>query len=260
MVRLKIFPWMETIAPSPDFDLQIGDKVLVNTEIGPEIGTVTGFLTEDGHECLTERKIIHPASAEDLKKGEELAARKGEAEEYCRKMIKKYVLPMKLIDAHFSFDGGRLTFAFVSDGRVDFRELVKDLTRHFKKSIRLQQIGMRDEARREGGFGACGRELCCTKFMNQLGNVTTELARDQQIAHRGSERLSGACGRLVCCLSFEEPMYKELMKNLPPLESEVKTKKGKGKVIAWNVMKQSYRVRLENGTEVEIHLDKNIKE
>jgi cell fate regulator YaaT (PSP1 superfamily) len=251
---------METMAPSPDFDLQIGDKVLVNTEIGPEIGAVTGFSTGECGDCMAERKILHPASADDLNRNEEFAAKKEEAEEYCRKMIKKYSLAMKLIDAHFSFDGGRLTFAFVSDGRVDFRELVKDLTRHFQKSVRLQQIGMRDEARREGGFGACGRELCCAKFMKQLGNVTTELARDQQIAHRGSERLSGACGRLICCLSFEEPMYKELMKNLPPLESEVRTKKGKGKVIAWNIVKQSYRLKLENGTEAEISLDKKIKE
>lgn len=256
-VRVKIYPWSEVLLPAPDFTLQIGDKVVVKTEMGQEVGTVMGFLPgEDEAKELSEQKIIHQAQNEEIKKIHEFDAKKNQAEEYCRKTIKKYGLPMKLIDTHFSYDGGRITFAFVADGRVDFRELVKDLTRYFQKSIRLQQIGMRDEAKREGGFGACGRELCCIKFMRQLGNVTTDLARDQQIAHRGSERLSGVCGRLICCLAFEEQSYKEMGKNFPPLESEVKTKRGKGKVTAWNVLKQSYKVRLEDGSEIETPLIK----
>ncbi|MFA5070623.1 MAG: regulatory iron-sulfur-containing complex subunit RicT [Patescibacteria group bacterium] len=255
-VRLKIYPWAENTVSYPEFELAVGERVLVKIENGQELGQVTGFFESNEGTGQTAEKIIRQASEEECRQAQEFSRKKIEAESYCRDMIKKQNLPMKLIDTHFSFDGGRLTFAFVADGRVDFRDLVKDLTRHFQKSIRLQQIGMRDEARREGGFGACGRELCCIKFMKKLGNVTTDLARDQQVAHRGSERLSGACGRLLCCLSFEEAYYKELKAKFPPMESLVKTKKGRGKVVAWNIVKESYRVRFEDGNETEISLEK----
>ena len=256
MVRLKIYPWAETMVSDPGFELAIGERVLVKIENGQELGQVAGFFESGEVACQIGERIVRQAGEEEWWRAQEFSQKKSEAESYCRETIKKQNLSMKLIDTHFSFDGGRLTFAFVADGRVDFRDLVKDLTRHFQKSIRLQQIGMRDEARREGGFGACGRELCCIKFMKKLGNVTTDLARDQQVAHRGSERLSGICGRLLCCLSFEEAYYKELRAKFPPMESQVKTKKGKGRVVAWNIVKGSFRVRFEDGTETEVSLEK----
>jgi cell fate regulator YaaT (PSP1 superfamily) len=151
---------------------------------------------------------------------------------------------MKVVDAHFSFDGGRLIFPFIADGRVDFRQLVKDLTHHFQKSIRLQQIGIRDEAKITGDFGSCGRQLCCKTHLKSLVSITSELAEVQQIAHRGSERLSGQCGRLRCCLAYEGKNYEELASNLPAIGSTIKTPQGKGEVIGWHTLKQTVDVAL----------------
>ena len=159
---------------------------------------------------------------------------------------------MKAIDCHFSFDGGKITFAFSADKRIDFRDLVKDLTRTFQKSVRLHQIGIRDEAKRLGEFGPCGRELCCKKFLGNLGNVTTDLARIQQITHRGSDRISGVCGRLMCCLAFEAKFYNEESKDLPVIDSIVKTKHGEGRVISCNVLKKTVNVQIDDKTVMEI--------
>lgn len=255
-VSIKMNPWTEIEVINPDnMSLAIGDRIIVKTEGGLEVGEIAGFGPGSGEEEAAKgRKVIRKLTSDDAKKQADFDNKKKEADIFCRKMIKKHALPMKLVDIFFSFDGGRITFAFVADGRVDFRDLVKDLTRHFQKSIRLQQIGMRDEAKRVGGFGPCGRPMCCMRFKKELGNITTDLARDQQIAHRGSDRLSGVCGRLMCCLSFEEYLYKELSTQLPALESEIKTKQGRGKVISWNVLKQSCRVILKDGTIVEVPL------
>ena len=139
---------------------------------------------------------------------------------------------MKLVDCGFSFDDTRLTFAFTSDTRVDFRELVKDLTRQFQKKIRLQQIGIRDTLKQVGGIGPCGRNLCCHRFLDDLGNISTDLARDQQIEQRGSDRLSGTCGRLKCCLAYEAEGYKDTAQN-------------------WNILKHSVDVRIDDETVIE---------
>ena len=155
---------------------------------------------------------------------------------------------MKLIDAHFSYDGGRIVFAYIAPERVDFRTLVKDLTHRFHKSVRMHQVGVREEAGFTGDIGPCGRPLCCLKFLKNLGNVGTELIFDQQLAHRGTERLSGICGRLKCCLLFEEENYKELAKNLPVVGSIVKTKRGEGKVINWHILTQSVDIKTDKGT------------
>ncbi|MEI6597356.1 MAG: regulatory iron-sulfur-containing complex subunit RicT, partial [bacterium] len=141
----------------------------------------------------------------------------------------------------------RITFPFIADSRIDFRELVKDLTKHFSRSIRLQQIGIRDEARFCGDFGHCGRSLCCSRFLGDLNSITSEMAELQQCVHRGSERISGICGRLMCCLSYEEDGYKKLAENLPPLDSQVKVEGRKGRVLARYILKQTVKVLLEEG-------------
>ena len=158
---------------------------------------------------------------------------------------------MKLVDCGFSFDDTRLTFAFTSDTRVDFRELVKDLTRQFQKKIRLQQIGIRDTLKQVGGIGPCGRNLCCHRFLDDLGNISTDLARDQQIEQRGSDRLSGTCGRLKCCLAYEAEGYKDTAQKFPPVGTMIKTSQGKGKVINWNILKHSVDVRIDDETVIE---------
>ena len=190
---------------------------------------------------------------EDILKMQSREKDKAEAMHYFKKAIKKLDLPMKPVDAHFSLDGGRITFAFIADGRVDFRELVKDLTKHFQKSIRLQQLGIRDEAKVAGDYGPCGQLLCCKRFLKELGNVTSELVALQQVSHRGSERLSGCCGRLKCCMAYEQYLYDEMAKGLPPIGSEIKTDKGKGKVIGWHTLKQTVDVQLNEDNVIIEH-------
>lgn len=265
-----------------DTDVKVGDQVIVKTELGVELGKVVGgqdlpgikikVKTEVGAEVgpaasseLTEiKKIIRKAESADLKKLPD-EKRKKKDFVYCKKIIGKYQLPMKLVDVHYSFDGARITFPFVADSRIDFRELVKDLTKYFNRSIRLQQIGIRDEARFCGDFGHCGRSLCCARFLGDLNSITSEMAELQQCVHRGSERISGVCGRLMCCLSYEEEGYKKLAENLPPLDSQVKVEGKKGRVLARYILKQTVKVLLDEGNgeaggvvEVEVGKIKNV--
>lgn len=239
------------------FDLSVGDRVIVKTEIGLELGTVVGFADAvAGRDEI--KPIIRIAQADDLDKVM-TSAEKKRALDQCKRIVDRIGLPMKLVDAHFSFDGSRITFAFIADGRVDFRELVKELTRLFSKNIRLHQIGIRDEAKICGDCGHCGRPLCCAGFLKELSSVTSEMAELQQVAHRGSERISGVCGRLMCCLGYEHDAYADIAKKLPPLDSEVKVEGQRGRVISWQVLKRSYRVRLyaengEDGAIVEVDL------
>lgn len=248
-----------------DFDageskIDVGDFVVVKTDLGTEVGKVVGIKEVSKSEIeaaeIEIKPIFRKATTADMEKFKEKEGQKKKALEICKQLIKKHNLPMKLIDAHFSFDGGRLTFAFVADGRVDFRALVSDLTKTFQKSIRLQQLGIRDEAKISGDIGICGRYLCCQKFLKDLGNITSELADLQQIAHRGSERLTGVCGRLMCCLAYEQKLYEEQIKKLPAIGTMVRTDYGKGKVVGWHVLKQSVDVELEEGRVVEVEIKK----
>ncbi len=166
---------------------------------------------------------------------------------------------MKLIDVRFSFKGQRLTFAFTSEARVDFRALVRDLNAKFNLSIRLTQIGTRDEAKISGDCGSCGRGLCCRGFIKEFNSISSEMAEKQQVVHRGSERISGVCGRLMCCLSYEYEAYKELAKNLPQPGEIIKVNGRKGKVLGQHILKQSVDVLFRDGKngdgEVVIEID-----
>ncbi|MFA5360083.1 MAG: regulatory iron-sulfur-containing complex subunit RicT [Patescibacteria group bacterium] len=253
-----------------EIDVKIGDQVIVKTELGVELGKVVGFQdlldvkakTEiEGEKSGVEiKKIIRKAEPADLKKlPNEKQIKKDFV--FCKKIIDKYQLPMKLVDVHYSFDDTRITFPFIADSRIDFRELVKDLTKHFNRSIRLQQIGIRDEAKFCGDFGHCGRSLCCSRFLGDLNSITSEMAELQQCVHRGSERISGICGRLMCCLSYEEDGYKKLAANMPPIDSMVKVEGRKGRVLAHYILKQTVKVLLDEGNGeaggvVEVEVDK----
>ena len=251
-----------------DFALIIDDSVVVKTEVGTEIGKVVGFKELDDNEInkLGEIKpILRKATASDLEKVYDEKQKK-EALGYCKKVVDKLELSMKLVDVNSSFDGASLTFAFIADGRVDFRELVKDLTRHFKRSIRLQQIGIRDEAKVYGDYGHCGKPLCCKRFLKDLSSITSDMAEVQQIAHRGSERISGICGRLMCCLAYEQCGYKESAEKLPKIGTKVDVDGKKGVIIGHHVLKQSVDVEFppENGDKgrniVEVDLNRNKKQ
>lgn len=156
---------------------------------------------------------------------------------------------MKLVDVHFSFVGNRVNFAFIADGRVDFRDLVKDLTSHFNKLIRLTQIGIRDEARFSGDCGHCGRQLCCRGFLRDFSSIGSDMAEAQQVIHRGSERISGCCGRLMCCLAYEYEGYKEMAAKLPPIGERISVDGKRGMVVGCHVLKQTVDVEIENGRD-----------
>jgi cell fate regulator YaaT (PSP1 superfamily) len=235
--------------------LGLGDVVIVETEMGIESGKVVSSedISDENVRDKPLKPILRKATTTDLEKIETYKQKIKDAMAYCRSGIERFNLPMKLIDAHFAFDGSRLTYFFTADSRIDFRELVKDLTRHFQKSIRLQQIGSRDAAAKIGGCGVCGKKLCCSKFLKNFESITIDMARVQQIEHRGSERLSGCCGRLMCCLNYEADTYKNLLKNLPQLGQEVSTSLGKGTVVNRDILKQ--KVLVDFGKEERIEFD-----
>ena len=252
VVEVFIVPWekLQKFSYQDELQLIVGDYIIVEASVATEMGRVVSFseITEEEIAALNEpiHKVLRKASRDDLEKVLELNKKKAEAFQSCRTLIQKHKLPIKLVDVFFSFDHSRISFAFISDGRVDFRELLKDLNKQFKKNIRLQQLGIRDEIKMTGDIGCCGRNLCCKSHLKELQSVTSDLADLQQVAHRGSERLSGVCGRLKCCLLYEKANYEEIADKLPLLGEKIKTKHGKGQVIGWHVLRRTVDVLLDD--------------
>ncbi len=244
VAKVQFMPWDKACDFSSNgLELQVGDYVIVETELGMELGKILSFQEiEESEEEV--KPIIRKALATDLEKIPDFK-NKIEAIKVCREMVLKHKLEMKIVDVHFSFDDSKITFAFIADGRIDFRELVKDLTRHFNRTIRLHQIGIRDEAKINGDFGHCGRQLCCRKFLDDLVSITSEMAEHQQCVHRGSDRISGICGRLMCCLAYEEEGYQDLAKKMPPLGAKVNVDGRKGIVVGHHILKQTVDVEFE---------------
>jgi cell fate regulator YaaT (PSP1 superfamily) len=237
-----------------------GDEVLLEGEHGTEIGVVVEpccgkeYQVESGAQEEKNFTFIRKLSEKDKEQAARLAK---EAKTYlieCQSKVDKYSLPMELIDADLSFDEKKITFYFTAPGRVDFRSLVSELAHTFKKVIRLQQIGSRDEARYLGGVARCGREFCCKKFLRgNLESVTLDMAQEQYLAQMGQTRVTGACGKLMCCLKYELEFYKEVRAKLPPIGEEIKTKEGLGKVISHNVFENKVTVKLnENDKYLEV--------
>ncbi|MFZ5982365.1 MAG: PSP1 domain-containing protein [Patescibacteria group bacterium] len=240
---VEVYSWELPKVYLFDGEIKVGDSVIVATDYGNELGKVTQ-VSESQEEAP---KILRLATERDLEVFRESDRMKKSWMDLCREESRKLSLMIKLVDARMSLDGKQIIFAFTSDGRVDFRELVKNLSRELKKSIRMQQIGSRDEARRFGGVGICGREICCSRFSGSLKSITTEMARQQHLAHRGAERISGLCGRLMCCLAYEWEQYQELLRGMPELYSVISTKNGKGTVMEINVANQEVKIKLESG-------------
>lgn len=263
VVEVKITDWDDSQYFVSELDnINPNDYVIVRTDTATEIGKVVGFKDIE-EEINKDNVVIRKASKSDFEKIPN-GKRREECLDYCREKISKHELPMKLVDIHFSLDGLRIIFAFIADGRVDFRGLLKDLTSHFNCNIRLNQIGIRDEAKMMGDCGHCGRELCCKKIINNFSSITSEMAELQQISHRGSDRISGICGRLMCCLSFEQETYEELIKNLPEVGKKVSVDGRKGRVVGQNIIKQSVDVCFptENGGDdiiEEVDINRNKK-
>lgn len=253
-VLVSLYEWITPALYSSETELENGDSVVVEGEFGPDIGTVQEVVTEA--KDLPNSAILRKATKRDMEAFRKNEKKKGEFWKICKDEIKRLNVAMKLIDARLTLDGGNIIIAFTADGRIDFRDLVRNLSKILHRSIRMQQIGSRDEARRLGGCGICGKELCCAKFSGNIPSISTDMARVQQIAHRGSDRISGACGRLMCCLAYEAEQYKELLAEMPELHSFVKTKEGKGEVIELNALKQELRVKLEDNQIITV---KNIE-
>jgi len=244
--QVQFAPWDKSYSFSfDDLPVSVGNFVVVETEMGMELGKVLSIseISEKIDEARELKPVLRLATYDDVSSLMDYKQKK-ETLDFCQAKIDFYKLPMKLVDLHVSFQGGRLNFAFVSDGRVDFRELVKDLAAHFGVNIRLTQIGTRDEAKITGDCGPCGRPLCCRGFLNEFSSITSEMAEAQQVVHRGSERISGMCGRLMCCLSYEYEGYKDLVGKLPPIGAKVNVDGIKGVVIGHHILKQTVDVKI----------------
>jgi cell fate regulator YaaT (PSP1 superfamily) len=253
-VSLKIFPEDNSyIYDSGSWNLEVGDLVIIGTDSGTESALVEDINIKTEEEAP---KIIRKVNSIDLETIERNKQKSKEAMKISRDLIKEAELPMKIIDAHFSFDGGRITFPFVAEKRIDFRELVKTFSRKFQRSIRLQQVGSRDEARERGGFGSCGRELCCIKFPGNLKSVTTEDTKLQQMGQRGSEKLSGLCGRLKCCLGFESEQYRKALEDMPEIREVVKVDGKEGIVIDRNILLKEVVVEFKNKNKERVHISR----
>lgn len=258
-VFLKVHPWDNPRKAQSIHALSAGDVVIVDTENGMEAAIVESISDareisgQKGSDEQSEVRIIRKANLSDLKILSEQKKKGKEAVEMCRKEVKKINLPMKIVDAAFSFDGGSIIFAFIADGRVDFRDLVKTLSKQLQRSIRLHQIGARDESRQGGGYGICGRELCCVKFKGNLPSITSEMAKIQQISHRGSERISGICGRLMCCLAFEADQYRELLDQYPKVGDLINAKNAKGIVREVNILTEEIKIMLDDKSIISVN-------
>lgn len=230
-----------------------GDYVIVEHDRGLDYGQIISpkdaAVGAESKDPL--KKILRVATAGDLKQVEDNRARSKEAFNACVKKIEEHKLDMKLVRCEYSFDRTKIIFYFTASGRVDFRNLVKDLAKIFKARIELRQIGVRDEAKIFGGFGSCGRELCCAKFLKDFEPVTIKMAKEEGLP-LNPPKISGLCGRLMCCLNFEYETYRILAKGLPREGEQVNTPQGKGKVINVNVFKRAATVLLEDGTQVEM--------
>lgn len=227
-----------------------GDYLIVETARGIELGECVIGIKEISEEEIISplKKVLRIATEEDILQHKENKDKEVAALEICSKKIEEHNLNMKLIDVEYTFDNNKVIFYFTADGRVDFRELVKDLATIFKTRIELRQIGVRDEAKMIGGLGPCGRPMCCSSFLGDFVSVSIKMAKEQNLSLNPT-KISGICGRLMCCLNYEQNTYEEIRKRLPKVGSIVETVDGKGEVTLNNTVKESVKVKTKIGDE-----------
>ncbi len=226
------------------YKIEAGDKVIVETARGVEFGSVVTGVREVEDDKITQplKSVIRIATQDDVRKEEKNREKEKEAFKICLEKIHKHGLEMKLIDAEYTFDNNKVLFYFTADGRIDFRELVKDLASVFRTRIELRQIGVRDETKIRGGIGICGRPLCCHTYLTEFAPVSIKMAKEQNLSLNPS-KISGVCGRLMCCLTNEEETYEDLNRHLPSVGDHVTTPEGlKGDVQSINVLRQMVKV------------------
>ena len=235
-----------------------GINVIVSTERGLQFGRVEVANTKiDSNNLKTSlSEVIRIASKKDYETHLKIIEASKKALNKCKELVEKYELNMIILDANYTFDKSQLLFTFLSDNRVDFRKLAKDLASIYKTRIELRQVGVRDKAKEVGGYGSCGRPLCCSKFLTDFDSVSINMAKNQNIALNPT-KINGVCGRLLCCLKYEDECYKECAKNLPKVGKKIETEFGEGKVISTEILKQKYRVDVKDHGIVEVSVSES---
>ncbi len=237
-------------------ELKAGDKVIVETDRGRAMAIVVVPPREikEGESAEGLKSILRTATEEDLALAETNAAREKTAHQFCRERIHERKLEMKLVRAEYAFDGSKIIFFFTADGRIDFRELVKDMAHHFHTRIEMRQIGVRDEAKLVGGLGICGRELCCSSFLTQFSPVSVKMAKEQGLA-LNPVKISGQCGRLLCCLGYEYETYNELKKGMPKCGKKVMWDSREHEVTSQNILQQKVTLRDREGAKCDVTME-----
>ncbi len=251
LIRRKIIP-----CSIEKLELKNNDYVIVKTDKGLEFGKIISINDNENSNSKPEFSVISIATSSDIKKDEKNKQEEKKALAKCRDLVKKYDLNMYIIDAVFTHDRNQLFFRFMADSRVDFRVLAKDLANIFKTRIELRQMGVRDRAKEVGGYGLCGKKLCCSSFMNDFDSISINMAKNQNIALNPS-KINGICGRLLCCLKYENECYKECGKGLPQVNKKINTPNGEGKVISVDILKRSYKVNIPDVGIVEFTKESN---
>ena len=230
--------------------INLKNKVIVETALGEELGEVVAKkkLLTDNELNSPLKKVIRIANHKDIKHDEENKKKEKEAFKICEEKIRKLKLDMHLTEVQYTFDNSKLLFCFTADGRIDFRELVKELASIFKTRIELRQIGVRDEVKRIGGNGICGRELCCCSFLNNFETVSIKMAKEQNMSLNPS-KISGNCGRLMCCLKYEQEVYEDKLKHLPKIGAVVQTEDGEGVVDSIETLREIVKVKLKDDND-----------
>ena len=238
-------------------DIKSGEKVIVETSKGLEIADCSYGVhaVEETSVVQPLRPVVRIATKDDMRVAEINTRREKEAFEICQKKIAEHGLDMKLVDVECNFEGNKTTFFFTSDGRVDFRELVKDLAGIFRNRIELRQIGVRDEAKMLGGIGICGRPYCCHQFLDEFQPVSTKMAKVQSLSLNPT-KISGSCGRLMCCLRYEQEAYEDLLKKVPKQGAYVETTEGYGVAEQINLLRQTVKVKLDKDSDDSLHIFK----
>lgn len=242
-----------------EVNIKFGDYVVVEIDRGMDYGHILSEADESAHVKSQDepvRKILRLATHDDLKQIDENKIRAKDDFAQCFKKIQEHKLDMKLVDCEYSFDRSKIIFYFTADARVDFRELVKDLAKIFKARIELRQIGVRDEAKLLGGFGVCGRRLCCATFLKDFEPVMIKMAKEQGLP-LNPPKISGTCGRLMCCLAYEYTTYMELSKGLPKEGDIITRGDGKAKVLSVNKLKRSCMIEFEDGRQMRLEYAQN---
>lgn len=258
-VRFKKVGKTYYFAPG-NLNLKVGQNVIVETARGTEFGEIVIPNRQVDESMVSNplKPVVSIATDADIKQVEENKIKEKKAFDIFNEKVKKHQLTMKLVDVEYTFDGSKISFYFTADGRIDFRELVKDLASTFRTRIELRQIGVRDEAKTLGGIGICGKELCCKQFLGEFIPVSIKMAKEQNLSLNPT-KISGNCGRLMCCLKYEQEAYEELGKTMPRIGAVVETPDGRGEVINVNLVRQVADVKLDNTLVIKQYKGETIK-